>query len=506
VLLRCAIVDRAWCLEHACGRCGWVNFQSNYVHSAADRACIRTKQHDPKARQSCYGIHTEPCPRYHQVMFFLNMSHNCYPCILSNEQHEKRHIAVRHTSALPPETSFLGANGSLQIAELVSKYKRFEDAERLAVTPIGRGTKGRRSADDMAEPSATTTVTEDVEEMGEDEKSDSETNCSHINFPTTCKSSTTAQRRALKKEVKAEKSISKAAKNQRKNIVTVRREDIETVARAIHGHDYEVDRIRGTPLATDKTIDEVMKRNLGFVSGIQEHRSVLLKSLAKERDFTSKNKQPQRSEMEEVKPADPKAEMGDLVTAVLTKLEIPSVSPTLPLKSPATAGFATPGNGKRVKAAILQKLSAAIAEDIENHENELKQTYQRAAGFWRYANNEILVRLTEHARKIDWTTGERVRTDGSYEEDGTRNMIGKLGSGHAASAKSGSDGMTRVRKNRKTGVDWEGAENANMLGGLPYDAYSLSMLDYRSAEGIGQYFRRNEKFSDIPGHFLRPAK
>lgn len=105
-----------------------------------------------------------------------------------------------------------------------------------------------------------------------------------------------AQKRALKKEVKTGKSISKAIKNQRKHAVTVRMVDVQAVAQVIHGSGYGQQKISGYALATDKTIKEVMKRNLGFVSSIPEHRSVLLRSLARERDSRSKNCQLQRSE------------------------------------------------------------------------------------------------------------------------------------------------------------------------------------------------------------------
>lgn len=88
----------------------------------------------------------------------------------------------------------------------------------------------------------------------------------------------------------------------------------------------------------------------------------------------------------------------------------------------------TPGGGKKTKAAILQRLSTAIAEDIEGHENELKQTYQKAAGFWRYANHEILVRLTEHVRKVDWMTGEKGEAkDNRQGQDKARNTRKETG-------------------------------------------------------------------------------
>jgi hypothetical protein len=123
--------------------------------------------------------------------------------------------------------------------------------------------------------------------------------------------------------------------------------------------------------------------------------------LAKERDLTSKNRLSQWSENDETGLPDVRDHMEDLVVAVLEKPGLHSASPTLAFNALAINSFGTLGSGKRTKAAVAQKLSAAIAEDIEDHENEQRQTYQRAAGFWRYANLEILVRLTEHAKKAN---------------------------------------------------------------------------------------------------------
>ena len=285
------------------------------------------------------------------------------------------------------------------------------------MTPIRQTNGQRRFNNDAVKPLAASTT--DTEDTGEDEGSDCQTHGRNINFPTIRQSLSITQKRALKKEIKAEKSISKASKNQQNHTVSVRREDIESVARAIHGDDFGAINNDGHPLGTDKTIEQVVKRNLVFVSAIQEHRFALLRSLAKERDLTSKNRQSQRSENDEAELLDVREHMEDLVVAVLEKLGVHSASPTLAFNAPATNSFGTLGSGKRTKAAIVQKLSAAIAEDIENHENEQRQTYQRAAGFWRYANHEILVRLTEHAKKVNWATGEKItRKDSGYGQDG----------------------------------------------------------------------------------------
>jgi hypothetical protein len=300
---------------------------------------------------------------------------------------------------------------------LVSEYQRCEDSERLAMAPI-RQTNGQCRFNNNAVKSLAASTT-DTEDTGEDEGSDCQTHHRNTNFSTIRQSLSMTQKRALKKEMKAEKSIIKASKNQQKHTVSVRREDIESVARAIHGDDFGAISNDGHPLGTDKTIEQVVKRNLGFVSAIQGHRFALLRSLAKERDPASKNRLSQRSENDEAELLDVREHMEDLVVAVLEKLGVHSASPTLAFNAPATNSFGTLGSGKRTKAAIVQKLSAAIAEDIENHENEQRQTYQRAAGFWRYANHEILVRLTEHAKKVNWATGEKITRKGSdYGQDG----------------------------------------------------------------------------------------
>jgi hypothetical protein len=216
---------------------------------------------------------------------------------------------------------------------------------------------------------------------------------------------------------RAERSITKAAKNQRKQVVAVRRDDIDNVDRAIHGHDYALEKFRGNVVASDKTIEEVMKRNLDFVYWIREHRCSLLKSHAAERDLASKGKPSQSFGDDEARATNSQEEMNNLVAAVLAKLGINAASAMSPIKPLATASFGTPGRGKRSKAAVLQKLSTVIAEDIENHENEVKQTYQRATGFWRFANHEILIRLAEHARKVDCMAEQKAAKHGARNKD-----------------------------------------------------------------------------------------
>jgi hypothetical protein len=152
---------------------------------------------------------------------------------------------------------------------LASEYQRCEDSERLATTPIRKSNRPRRYNNDAVKPLAAST-TEDTEDTPEEEGSDCQTRRRNINFPTIRQSLSIAQKRALK-EMKAEKSISKASKNQQKHTVSVRREDIEVVVRAIHSDGFGAVSNDGHPLSTDKAIEQVVK---GILGSYQRSRSI----------------------------------------------------------------------------------------------------------------------------------------------------------------------------------------------------------------------------------------
>jgi hypothetical protein len=73
----------------------------------------------------------------------------------------------------------------------------------------------------------------------------------------------------------------------------------------IHSEDYAVDKFRGNAVASDKTMEEVVKRNPGLIYWIREHRSLLLKSLVTERYLASKAKHSQSSKDTEARMTNP---------------------------------------------------------------------------------------------------------------------------------------------------------------------------------------------------------
>ncbi|CAI6342273.1 unnamed protein product [Periconia digitata] len=57
--------------------------------------CDRPLAH-PAAKTSCFGVHSEPCWRFHQAMFMRGKGHTCYMCQSIDEAHTKRHICIAH--------------------------------------------------------------------------------------------------------------------------------------------------------------------------------------------------------------------------------------------------------------------------------------------------------------------------------------------------------------------------------------------------------------------------
>ncbi|KAF2727625.1 hypothetical protein EJ04DRAFT_557268 [Polyplosphaeria fusca] len=64
--------------EHLKHHCGW---------------CDRPLHH-PEAIKTCFGDHSEPCARFHQMMFMRNCSHRCDVCKAMDHAHRKRHMEI----------------------------------------------------------------------------------------------------------------------------------------------------------------------------------------------------------------------------------------------------------------------------------------------------------------------------------------------------------------------------------------------------------------------------
>ncbi|EXJ55867.1 hypothetical protein A1O7_08798 [Cladophialophora yegresii CBS 114405] len=246
---------------------------------------------------------------------------------------------------------------------------------------------------------------------------------------------TKAEIRAMKKASKAAKSQSKAAKNQQRHVINVRTEDVSFVAKVLHGDaaDAEGPASATHPLATDRTIEEVIARNMGFLSSIDDHKKALLSSIAQRRrsdrdrrksaSTASSGGPKKRRFSERVNDDDPaEDEMEDLLVAVLGKLGV-DVEHARSCGTPLAVPIVNGGSAKKNRAgvdkgvvcrphqitSIIASLKGLVRDDLERFENEQRETCVRAGGFWRYVGRPVFERMTQIAKELDWKTGMKLK-------------------------------------------------------------------------------------------------
>ena len=242
---------------------------------------------------------------------------------------------------------------------------------------------------------------------------------------------TKAEMRAIKKASKAARSQSKAAKNQKKHVINVRAEDVSFVTKVLHGDatDAEGPGAATHPLASDKTIEEVIARNMGFLSSIDEHKKMLLSSIAQRRrtdrdrrkslSASSSGGPKKRRFSERVHDDDADDdEMEDLLVAALVKLGV-EADHAHSGSCGAPAGATVPGSARKngvgpKKAAgctssIVAALKVLVRDDLERFENEQRETCIRAGGFWRYVGRPVFERMTRIAKEVNWKTGMKLK-------------------------------------------------------------------------------------------------
>ncbi|EXJ84166.1 hypothetical protein A1O3_04833 [Capronia epimyces CBS 606.96] len=254
---------------------------------------------------------------------------------------------------------------------------------------------------------------------------------------------TKAEARAMKKAARAAKSQSKAFKNQAKHAVSVRTEDVAFVATVLHGDNAANRAATAThPLASDKTIEEVIQRNMGFMANIQDHKKQLLLSITQRRkadrerrksgaanghqnnhhhhNATSKKRRFSSGVGHDDDADNSEEETEYLLAAVLTKLGVDAAHIRTPAGGPANGAAATKkgasraaasasgGNVNANLASLIANLKTLVKDDLERHENEFRETCIRAGGFWRFVGKPVFDRMTRIAGELDWKTGVKI--------------------------------------------------------------------------------------------------
>jgi hypothetical protein len=339
-----------------------------------------------------------------------------------------------------------------QIAELLAEYKIADGRSTVPPSPrarleelpvnIPRGNRQLRQAELFNEFENEENEPEDDAQTVTDTTASTtdDTDRQHMPPPKLSK----AETRAVKKAAKAAKSTTKAAKNQKKHVINVRAEDVSFVAEVLHGTAANGDGATH-PLASDKTIEEVIARNISFLSGIDDHKRLLLSSIAQRRrsdrdrrksssaasgasNSSRKRRFSERTNNDDSAEED---EMDDLLVAALVKLGVAGEHARAETNGAAGPGAicvaakkkGTPGKDSASTSpqqipSIIALLKALIRDDLERHENEQRETCVRAGGFWRYVGRPVFERMTAIAKELDWKTGMKFKeVNGNVEAE-----------------------------------------------------------------------------------------
>ncbi|KIX08575.1 uncharacterized protein Z518_03231 [Rhinocladiella mackenziei CBS 650.93] len=362
---------------------------------------------NPKAKQTCFGIHSIPCYRYHQTMHAIGTSHNCFSCIQADELHDNRHR---------------------RIAELLVEYKISTGADpaklRAGLEELPVNVPRAATAAVTAGPAAQNDmIAQQEEEIRDEDNEDAQTTTSASSETVVAAvphKLTKAEARAMKKAAKAAKSQFKASKNQKKHAIIVRTEDVDFVNKILHG-DMAHQSASSHPLASDKTIEEVIQRNMGFIASIEDHKKQLLSTIAQRRRsdrerrksaaaYHGHGKRRRFIDSSHVEEGEDEYDEADkLVMAALTKLGVAANIVGTKKVAGGVASSGVGGSGVSTQASIVANLKALVKDDLERFENEQRETCVRAGGFWRYAGRTVFDRMTKIAEELDWRTGMKLK-------------------------------------------------------------------------------------------------
>ncbi|KAK5354439.1 hypothetical protein LTR61_001739 [Exophiala xenobiotica] len=347
-------------------------------------------------------------------------SHKCATCIQTDENHHKRHRII---TELVVEYREATGNNKTSLAADIERLRVQRDQAQPQPAPFHHFHDFAAAEEDDDDDDVARNA--EPERHNDNDMNDADNALEAVRTASTADTSDSktpgkqskAEIRAAKKAAKAEKSQAKAAKNQAKQSVTVRSEDIEAVTRVLHG-DNAAEAAATHPLASDKTVEDVINRNKSFVSSIEAHKKQLLSSIARKRKAEKTERERSNGNGKGKKKAnisgesdEKEAEMDDLVAAVLTNL---GADPAHIRATGSGAGSKKEKGGKEDGSGaeilrIVASLKKEIREDLKTFEHEQRETCIRAGGFWRYVGSKVFERMTLIAQELDWKTGQKLK-------------------------------------------------------------------------------------------------
>lgn len=260
-----------------------------------------------------------------------------------------------------------------------------------------------------------------------------------------------------RKDKRSAKKMRHSQRNRVGSLITP--SDVEHIAMIIHGESHDdpaSSPFCAHPLASDKTIDDVIERNFSLVWQLQAHKLHLCRERSTSANENKDKKRLKRAGRDDTENEEMAVDINEVVSAIMLKLGVSPVhvkasllrdgsndinarhsdtptntpfSSSFPPYSPAAAAAAAQSNHRKHATtaglslshttstsprspasasasntpkpilASSMRLRQAIARDLGIHENEVHTTAARAAGFWRYVGKVVFQRMAERVSK-----------------------------------------------------------------------------------------------------------
>lgn len=249
-----------------------------------------------------------------------------------------------------------------------------------------------------------------------------------------------------KRERKARQSLLKAQRNEEKHSVTLAETSADDVAKIIHGPAFDTNGRSGMPNAGEAAMFDAMYERMDtFVQKMDEHQNSLRARARARRHRKGYRRGTISYTHNEELAISMLFEMG------VVDLEADSVVPVIPSNNQMT---------RTKRAALIQKLQAAIETDLAGHRNELRDRNVRMLAYWRFVNISVLTRLRKAAALVDRVTGARIvggDEDDEDDEDGDQVEAAEdVGGDHAAAGYPQGDDEAVADNNGEDEADIDG--------------------------------------------------
>jgi hypothetical protein len=221
------------------------------------------------------------------------------------------------------------------------------------------------------------------QDSGEDQSTNDESTATDIssNVPTTLDENLRAnveadetfqspsEKRTFRRSMKDKRNQAKAFRNQQKVVLYVSQEHIDRVARAIHGAQYNVDRIGGHPGTKENDSDAISNRDDTYNATIKVHRSWFKEQVSGSRARNGKKGMEARKRQHDKDVGDGllvrQRDMEALVSAILSELGVLGHDHTY--LNGTCASSRTPNRGRKQVASVILQLRKEILEVCQWH-------------------------------------------------------------------------------------------------------------------------------------------